>query len=85
MTWGEGAAEDSQKLKKTKTTLSHEPSNLSCPFKENGKELLSWNDIGRTTRVSSSIGLPLIITKGTITLALWDDLDQASPSLCKSL
>lgn len=28
MTWGEGAAEDSRKLKKTKTTLSHEPSNL---------------------------------------------------------
>ena len=28
MTWGEGGAEDSRKFKKTKTTLSHEPSNL---------------------------------------------------------
>ncbi|OJW46249.1 MAG: type-IV secretion system protein TraC [Alphaproteobacteria bacterium 41-28] len=28
MTWGEGAAEDSQKFQKIKTTLSHEPANL---------------------------------------------------------
>jgi len=28
MTWGEGAAEDSRLFQKTKTTLSHEPSNL---------------------------------------------------------
>ncbi|MBY0281875.1 MAG: type IV secretion system protein TraC [Alphaproteobacteria bacterium] len=28
MTWGEGAAEDSKIFQKTKTTLSHEPSNL---------------------------------------------------------
>jgi conjugal transfer ATP-binding protein TraC len=28
MTWGEGAAEDSRKFKKTKTTLSHEAANL---------------------------------------------------------
>lgn len=28
MTWGEGAGEDSQKFKKAKTTLSHEPANL---------------------------------------------------------
>lgn len=28
MTWGEGAAEDSGKFQKTKTTLSHEPANL---------------------------------------------------------
>lgn len=28
MTWGEGAAEDSKKFQKTKTTLSHEPANL---------------------------------------------------------
>ena len=28
MTWGDGAATDSQKFQKTKTTLSHEPANL---------------------------------------------------------
>lgn len=28
MTWGEGAVDDSRKFQKTKTTLSHEPSNL---------------------------------------------------------